>query len=159
MSEAIKILLEERWDIRLKHVLGSGRDGDVYSTDRSTAVKIFTVGESYSREVRAYERLSKLGIDQVRGHEVPEFYRAEREFMAIEMTVVSPPFLLDFASAYLVAEAPDFPEEVWDEWRREKSGAFGDRWEEVELILAEFQRVSGMVLLDVNPGNVRFENA
>ena len=102
--------------------LGSGRDGEVYLTDRNTAVKFFTASENYSREQTAYQRMTDLHIAEIAGHAVPLFINSREELLAIEMTVVQPPFLLDFASAYGEADAPDFSVEVW-----ENSGSGGPR--------------------------------
>jgi hypothetical protein len=54
------------------------------------------------------------------------------------MTIVRPPFLLDFASAYL-DKAPDCPPEVIEEWRAEKAEQFGANWARVEALLDEAQ--------------------
>jgi len=136
--------------------LGFGRDGDVYSSNRTTAVKLFIDAGCFSRELRAYQVLAANQITRIGGHWVPQLRQFDEELMAIEMSIVKPPFLLDFASAYPSHEAPDFPEEVWEEWRQQKSEEFGRRWAEVEFILSEFRRLTGMTLLDVNPGNVKF---
>jgi hypothetical protein len=156
MSDAIKEAIESRWSIRLIDRLGFGRDGNVYLTDGNTAVKLFIDAGTFSRELMAYRTLTQKRIGKVAGHELPQLVRFDEELMAIEMTVVKPPFLLDFASAYPIDEAPDFPEEVWEEWRQRKSEEFGGHWGEVEFILSEFRRLAGLVLLDVNPGNIRF---
>jgi hypothetical protein len=136
--------------------LGTGRDGEVYATNNNTAVKFFTLRESYAREAQAYRVLTRLKIEEIAGHTVPRFVRADDELMAIEMGVVWPPFLLDFASAYPANSAPEFSEEVMEQWRAEKIEQFGDRWSDVEVILSQFRRQTGFVLLDVNPGNIRF---
>lgn len=156
MSETIRAAFELRYSARLLARLGSGRDGEVYLTDRNSAVKFFTIQENYSRERSAYERLSRLLITQVAGHAVPLLLQADDKFLAIEMTLVRPPFLLDFASAYDELEAPDFSEEVWVEWREQKQKEFGDRWNDVDAVLAELTRLTGLVMLDVNPGNIKF---
>ncbi len=159
MSEVIRTAFAARRGVQLLTRLGTGRDGDVYLTDHNTAVKFFTTRENYSRERVAYERLAQLLISHVAGHVVPMFLHADEELLAIEMTVVKPPFLLDFASAYDEAEVPDFPDEVWDEWRQSKQELFDERWNEVDAVLAEFTRLTGFVLLDINPGNIRFADA
>ena len=66
--------------------------------------------------------------------------------------IVSRPFLLDFAGAYL-DRRPDYPPEVTDEWRKEKEEQFGDNWAEVKLVLWELERM-GIYMADVNPGNI-----
>ena len=53
-------------------------------------------------------------------------------------------------------EAPDFTPEVLDDWIAEKIEQFEDDWPAVEYLLDEFRKLTGLVLLDVHPGNVRF---
>jgi hypothetical protein len=69
MSKSIKSALELLWGLRLSSRLGLGRDGDVYLTDRNTAVKIFIANETFSREVEAYQILTRLQIARVTGLE------------------------------------------------------------------------------------------
>ena len=83
-----------------------------------------------------YETLARTGIKHIAGHAVPRFIRADDELLAVEMTIVDAPFLLDFVSAYPVDAAPAFSDEVWQEWYAEKSEQFGDHWPQVELVLS-----------------------
>jgi hypothetical protein len=156
MFNSVKAAYESRHAIKLDVRLGFGRDGEVYSTSGGTAIKFFSLRESYDRERQVFETLARKDITHVAGHAVPEFIRGDDELLAIEMSIVHAPFLLDFVSAYPVATAPQFSEEIWEEWYAEKSEQFGDRWPQVELVLSEFRRLTGFVLLDVNPGNIRF---
>ena len=50
--------------------------------------------------------------------------------MAIEMTIVMPPFVVDFASASLDVSI-EFSEEIWADWERTKQEQFGLQWETV----------------------------
>ena len=70
------------------------------------------------------------------------------------MTIVRPPFLLDFADARL-DEAPGFSEDVLRQWEEHNAEVFGDRWPEVTRVLAALQEF-GVYLLDINPGNISF---
>src|SRR6266436_4248684 len=72
----------------------------------------------------------------------------------IEMSLVSPPYVLDFAGAYL-DWAPDFSEEVMADWRAEKQEQFEQHWPEVQAILAVLETY-GVFMVDVNPGNISF---
>ena len=72
----------------------------------------------------------------------------------IEMGIVKPPFLLDFAGAYL-DRPPDFPPEVIEEWREQKVEQFGDRWPEVEAVLEFLRTRLGIHLTDIHPGNIK----
>jgi hypothetical protein len=70
------------------------------------------------------------------------------------MSIVSPPFILDFAGAYL-DKRPPFDAEQLAEWDRDKMEQFEGRWREVRSALAHLQGC-GIYLNDVKPGNVEF---
>jgi len=69
------------------------------------------------RRGTAYLRLQEHGITDLEGFHVPEMIRWDDEFLVIEMTIVTRPFVLDFAQAYLDFP-PDFSPEVWEETHR-----------------------------------------
>ena len=77
--------------------------------------------------------------------------------LIIEMTRVSPPFLLDFGGAYL-DDPPEFlPDELArQQWDTEKREQFESNWPKVQAILRELESRYGIQLADVNPGNIRF---
>jgi hypothetical protein len=73
----------------------------------------------------------------------------------IEMSIVTPPFVLDFAKASLDRPV-DFTQEALDLWREEKREQFGERWDEVVRIMSWLSRELGVYLHDVNPYNITF---
>lgn len=85
---------------------------------------------------------------------VPQLIGYNDDLLAIEMTIVSPPFCLDFGGAYL-DRPPDYSPEVWADWEKQKSGDFEDNWTHVKKILAHFA-AWGIHIADVNPGNIKF---
>src|SRR5439155_17463747 len=103
-----------------------------------------------------YLRLQQRRVKDIRGCEVPQILRFDDQLWAIEMTIVTRPFVLDFAGAYL-DRAPDFPEEVWDDWRADKAEQFSDHWPEVQAILRELESY-GIYMEDVSPGNISFRD-
>ena len=72
--------------------------------------------------------------------------------MAIEMTIVMPPFVVDFASASLDVSI-EFSEEIWADWERTKQEQFGLQWETVQAILIELSH-----MLDPSSSNIRFNS-
>lgn len=70
------------------------------------------------------------------------------------MTIVRQPFVLDFADAYL-DQAPDFSEEVLEQWDKDKREIFGEKWATVLEVLQEL-RGHGVHLLDINAANITF---
>ncbi len=143
----------------LAETLGSGKDGIVLvakhkNKPADVAVKILCLEEPYWREKRAYQRLGMMAVTTVLGFNVPELIDFDDELLALQMTIVRRPFVLDFAAAYL-DRRPDFPEDVWTTWEEEKREQFEGRWPAVQDVLAAFERL-GIYLLDVSPGNIGF---
>jgi hypothetical protein len=139
--------------------LGFGIHGMVFviegnAESGASAVKIHENREPFLRECNVYERLAERGVLEICGFNVPQVIGWDDELLAIEMTVVKPPFVLDFAGAYL-DWPPRFSEEVWEErlskWREE----FGDDWPIVQNILSELEDF-GIHMLDPSPANIRF---
>src|SRR5207253_4760660 len=67
---------------------------------------------------------------------------------ALPISIVKPPYLLDFAGAYL-DRSPDFPPEVMDQWHEDKAEQFGDRWPDVLAVLELLKTRYGIHLLDI----------
>jgi len=140
--------------ITLKEELGWGMDGIVYSTTVRTAIKSFHYESLYQKERDVYQRLFEHKVKQIAGFSVPELVNYNNDFWVIEMQIVSPPFVLDFATAYL-DEEPPYDAEQMKQWESEKREQFEDRWIIVKSIIAEFRQF-GIILIDVKPGNIMF---
>ena len=139
--------------------LGHGKDGTVIQAVGPagySAVKVHRVGEVYRRERDCYFRLRDLDIDEVAGLEVPVLLDHDDDLLVLEMTIASPPFLLDFASAYL-NDPPDWPEDVMAHWHGELQERFEDRYADVLAVLAELESSAGVHLFDVHADNLKFE--
>lgn len=100
--------------------------------------------------------LAAKGIYQVAGHSVPELISAAEHLRAIEMSIVERPFVLDFAGAKRPHEVPDFGEEVMEEHLEHLRELFGDRWADALHVAEMFRQATGLVLLDIHPGNIAF---
>ena len=143
-----------RYSCATENCLGFGYDGLVISTNRQSAIKGFRYQLLHDRERDVYQRLAELGIFKVRGFNVPRLLRFDYELQCVEMTIVRPPFVLDFAGAYLDFP-PEYATDVLANWREEKAEQFGDNWPEVQRIMREFAAM-GIFLADVKPGNIEF---
>ena len=148
-----------RAGLQLGPQLGYGVHGTVFtalsqSNPDPSAVKVHDRERFYLRERDVYRRLADEGVDSILGFDVPRMLNADDELWVIEMTIASPPFVLDFAGAYL-DEPPDYPEDVWAEWEQDKRDQFGERWPTVQAILRRLQGF-GVFLADVTANNIRF---
>jgi hypothetical protein len=153
----------QRTGLTLGDELGCGVHGIVFVTESQaekgpsplrSAIKVHQREPDYGRERDVYLRLKERRVTTIGGCHVPRLLRYDDELWVIVMTVVTRPFVLDFAGAFL-DQAPDFSEEVLADWRAEKQEQFGPRWPEVQAIL-QFLEGLGVFLVDVNPGNVSF---
>lgn len=121
-------------------------------TSHRTAIKSLVHPILYRQERDVYLRLQELNLSNLRGFEIPRLVDLDDTLQVIEMTIVSPPFVLDFAGAKLDRK-PQFEPEIMEEWRREKAEQFEDDWQEVQRLIWAFERF-GVYLSDVHPGNV-----
>lgn len=137
--------------------LGFGMDGSVYATSCKSAIKVFERHKSYQTERDVYLRLRECGVLMILGHIVPGLHDYSDSLRVIEMDIVQPPYILDFAKAQLdMPPDLDFPEHVMAERYEHWAGLFDERWPAVLAIMRELEQRYGIYLLDPNPGNIKF---
>jgi hypothetical protein len=139
-------------------VFGHGTDGSVWESSRNTAVKAFYIRKNYENEYECYRRLGAAGVTQIAGLAVPIMLGFDRAIMVIEMTIVQPPYLLDFGKVYLDNDIPpyfDDPVRMAD-WHADVQELFEDRASEVYAVLARLKDY-GITYVDPKPANIRFE--
>jgi hypothetical protein len=114
----------------------------VFATERQSAIKVLRFQRLYERERDVYFRLQSQSIVEVAGFSVPQLIHHDDRLWVVEMGIVSPPFVLDFAGAYL-DQRPDYPDEVMEEWQADKLEQFGEeRWlKPFRMIMAHFARI------------------
>jgi hypothetical protein len=90
------------------------------------------------------------------GFAIPELIEVDRPLMAIEMTLIRPPFLLDFGKVYLDRQPPYRDDaEIIGNWHAEGHENFGKRWSTVLSPIREHESY-GIWYVDPKPGNVMF---
>jgi hypothetical protein len=89
------------------------------------------------------------------GFQIPALLAVHEDWLALEMTVVHRPFLLDFAGAYL-DEPPEFSPEAWAHWEAERREQFDANWPRVQAVLSELRDEFGIYILDIHPSNLAF---
>ena len=146
-------------DRRLAGRLGFGIHGIVFAIEGNVhpgvaALKIHYAEEPYFRERDVYRLLEEEGVMEIHGFRVPQLIACDDALLALEMTMVKPPFVLDFAGAYLDF-APEFSDEIWEEWERKNEEQFGSDWPMAQSILGAL-RDFGIHMHDPSPSNVRF---
>ena len=138
--------------------LGRGLQGMVFESTNPSAIKVHADRAGYARERDAYGRLAQFEVQKVRGLIVPTMRAFDDGLLLIEMTLVSPPFILDFGGAYLDKPASHATDpEMRARWMMERKDNLGEREGLVNSILADFESLYGIYLTDVHPGNIRFD--
>ncbi len=102
-----------------------GNDGAVWESNQQTAIKALERRDSFIREKEAYLRLRELNVVDIQGFAVPILVDFVDTRQIVEMTVVFPPCILDFAKAYL-DRPPEFSAEVLRDWREQTADLFDD---------------------------------
>jgi len=142
---------------QLTKKLGAGIDGTVYYTSHRTVVKVHVRQQSYQKEVEAYERLRDHRVTSILGHAVPELIASHHIFKIVEMTIVTIPFVLDFASS-IIDEKIDFESGAMDHWYRQKRDDFGTNWPKAIAIYNFLWERYGIFYHDLTPKNCCFVN-
>jgi len=150
-----------RHNLRLAERLGHGIHGIVYAAERNAepgnvAIKVHRSREVHERERNVYLRLKEAGVDKILGFNVPKLIRCDDELLVVEMSIVSRPFVLDFAGAFLDCP-PTFSDEIWSVWEAEKREQFEERWAKVQDVLSALEELD-IYMVDVSPSNIAFRD-
>ncbi len=141
--------------VNIKAFLGDGTDGAVWSTERDTAIKVFSAWRGYQNERFTYQELKRWGItQQIAGFWIPEMHGFDDELQVVEMDLMqNPPYIIDFAKVRFTE--PDYSPETErdnDERGRER---FGDNWPEVQRLLSALESYR-IFYVDPTPYNIVF---
>jgi hypothetical protein len=140
--------------LELLSVLGGGVNGSVWYSNAYSAVKAFDRADAYERERDAYLRLADNHVNFINEFAVPALKAFDDTLHVVEMEIVEPPFVLDFAGAYL-DNPPQFSADVLVEQEARNAELFGSKWPRVRLLLAELRGME-IYYVDINRGNIRF---
>lgn len=142
----------EQVEARLLAELGHGTDGSVFKSTRETAIKAFKRQRNYAHELQCYQLLEAKRITQVKDFTVPSLIGFDDSLLVIEMTIVAPPYLIDFAKVSI--RKP--PDPIWrSQVEEEGQELFENHWPVVRSALAILE-LHGIYYLDPKPGNIRF---
>lgn len=137
-------------------MLGYGSDGSVWTSSRRTAIKACYHPKRFALELECYLRLREANVRRIGMFSVPCLEDFDDELLVIEITVVQPPYLLDFGKVYL----DDPPTHLYDEQMmanalEEWLERFGKRWSKVQHAMRMLENY-GIYYYDPRPGNVCF---
>ncbi|MEX2092033.1 MAG: hypothetical protein WD971_05115 [Pirellulales bacterium] len=139
-----------------KDMLGYGSDGSVWHSSRRTAVKALYHQKNFDNELECYRRLKAASVRHIGMFDVPFLEDFDKDRRILEISIVQPPYLLDFGKVYL----DHAPTHLYDEQMMENANAewherFGKRWSKV-LHAMKLLEQHGIYYYDPRPGNVCF---
>ena len=153
-----KLLLQaeeyaNRCDIPLpfKSRLGSGEEGCVWGTAFDTAIKAFDREKNFNLELKAYEILQFNNTSEIKPFNVPRLIGYDEDLLVIEISIVSPPYLLDFGKVYF--QKPDYPSDAIREYEERIEDHFGKNIIHVRAALYELE-LMGIYYADANSRNI-----
>ena len=134
--------------------LGGGNDGDVWKSDRQSAIKAFYSDKNFVMELNSYLRLRSYGVTEILKMAVPRLVEWDEGLRVVEVDIVTPPCIIDFGKSYLDS-APDHSEETWQEHDEHQKEMWGERYGDVQAVLWKLQEL-GIIYRDASPKNIIF---
>lgn len=137
-------------------LLGYGNDGTVWKSDRDTAIKVIERELTYRQELECYRRFKKSETRDICGYAVPYLEGHDDSLRVIEMTMVEPPYVLDFGKVYIEQLPPYFVDthekaRRFAEWRKR----FTDSdWQDAVFVMDALRRQFGIYYTDPRPSNI-----
>src|SRR3954453_22137930 len=140
--------------------LGWGVDGVVYPHPTAhTAIKIDRGQDGLANELATYLRLAEHAVSSFEAggfrFTVPVLIEYDATDRLIEMSIVRPPFLLDFAGVTL-DDPSDFTDEARSEWWDKVASDFGDDFPIARDVFWGLVTRYGIYYWDLKPRNLCF---
>jgi hypothetical protein len=149
-TDSREIVLEE------EDPIGYGMDGSIWQTSRQSVVKIYEREKNYRDEVECYRRFAAKEVVTIAGFVIPDLIDCDDAILALEMSIVQPPFLLDFGKVYLDSPPPYWDDdEIMGHWHAEGRENFGKQWTKVLSVIRVLEG-HGIYYVDPKPGNIMF---
>ncbi len=143
-----------RTQLIVQPILGTGIDGMVWQSKRRTAVKAFERLDNFENEVECYRRFAMGNVTKIGECAVPHLEGTDSGLMVIEMTIVTPPYVLDFAKVYFDSPPP-YDSHLIENALAESRELFGADFPRMLAILSKLKSF-GIHYVDPKPANIRF---
>ncbi len=130
---------------------GSGLEAVVWPTLEGSMLKVHRQCHTFEPELAAYQRLLERQTSRLRGFEIPQLLDYDSELHILELSFVSPPYILDFVCTGIGSCPETFDlERIESESRRQ----FGKDWTDVRRLLEALMQI-GIYYDDVHNKNIR----
>lgn len=114
-------------------------------------LKVHRSTHTFVPELAAYERLAKHRVTRLQGFDVPQLLDYDSALHILELSFVSPPYILDFVCTGIGTSPAEFDLERIE---ADASRQFGTDWPEVRRLLEALMQI-GLFYGDVHNRNIR----
>lgn len=128
-----------------------GLDAYLWRTNVETVVKVHRYHDRFEKELAAYHRLAERKITRLKGFEFPQLVDYDEQMRILELSIVSPPYILDFVEVGLGKKPSNFD---LDRIEAQQSKQFGKDWPDVRRLLEALMQI-GIYYDDVHNKNIR----
>lgn len=128
-----------------------GLDAYLWRTNTETIVKVHWYHDRFQKELATYQRLVERKIARLKGFEFPQLVDYDEELHILELSIVSPPYILDFVEVGIGKRPPNFD---LDRIETQQSKQFGKDWPDVKRLLEALMQI-GIYYDDVHNKNIR----
>lgn len=136
-------------------ILGWGVSGFVFlSSDLRTAIKVHHNPDGFHTEVKAYKMLRRHRITRIGGITIPKLHKEDFDRQLIQIDLVKPPYLLDFAGVRF--SDPKFPPETVRQIDEDIQLRFGRNAAFAYAVQHRLLQI-GMYYLDLRPSNLNLQ--
>jgi len=144
-------------EIILEPILGAGTDGTVWQSQQGTAIKALGRTKNFLDELKCYRRLREKKVTEILGFAVPELEGHSNSLQVIEISIVQPPYLIDFGKVYIDRPPPYLGDPIaMSNWHTEGRDNFGGDWNKVQSVLGYLKNNFGIWYVDPKPANIHF---
>jgi hypothetical protein len=134
--------------------LGAGTDGEVWRSTRPSAIKVVVSAKNYEDELESYQRLKAAGIHRLCGFDIPRLFGWDDALQVIEMSIVQPPYLLDFGKVYFDRPPTDIYDDPIKRLETDLKANFGSNAPLVSRLLYALRERTGIWYVDPKPANI-----
>lgn len=128
-----------------------GLDAYLWQSTDYQIIKVHRYSERFQRELAAYRRLHERRVERLKGFRFPQLLHYDEGLQILELSFVSPPYILDFVEVGLGKKPGNFDLERIE---TQQSKQFGNDWPDVKRLLEALMQI-GIYYDDVHNRNIR----
>ncbi len=128
-----------------------GLDAFLWQSTGDSILKVHRYEERFRQELAVYNRLTERGVERLKGFRFPQLLHYDEELQILELSFVSPPYILDFVEVGIGKMPGNFD---LDRIEAQQSKQFGKDWPDVRRLLEALMQI-GIYYDDVHNKNIR----